>query len=78
MTVPVQVHLEAAGLVERDGLWVDADELGQLTRPLDHLPLVGSGRPWNLSSEPASISVSRLAPAVIRAGDASGTGRTLS
>jgi len=35
MTVPVQVHLEAAGLVERDGLWVDADELvGAVPSPL--------------------------------------------
>ena len=35
MTVPTQVHLEAAGLVERDGLWVDADELvGAILSPL--------------------------------------------
>jgi hypothetical protein len=35
MTVPMQVHLEAAGLVERDGLWVDAHEVvGAVTSPL--------------------------------------------
>jgi hypothetical protein len=35
MAVPVQTHLEAAGLVERGGLWVDADELvGAVISPL--------------------------------------------
>ena len=35
MTVPTQVHLEAAGLVERDRLWVDAHEVvGAVTSPL--------------------------------------------
>src|SRR5919106_1944771 len=35
MAVPVQTHLEAAGLVERGGLWVDADELvGAILSPL--------------------------------------------
>lgn len=35
MTVPVQAHLDAAGLVERDGLWLDADELvGAVVSPL--------------------------------------------
>ena len=35
MTVPMQVHLEAAGLVERNGLWVDADEVvGAVTSSL--------------------------------------------
>lgn len=35
MTVPMQVHLEAAGLVEPNGLWGDADEVvGAVASPL--------------------------------------------